>query len=156
MKRIVWTFVAVLTSSVALTSCSESDNGRDENSIIGKWNVYQYGAIVDGQEVYQFYPHEEGCEKDFVEFTNNGVFRSTVYSEGCLEQITTLNYVVEGNALIWSAGSQTQTDIFSISGNTLKIRQTLSTNDVVGVKKLDDVEPTNQNQVEIYTFKRVY
>lgn len=148
MKKMICTFVVVLASSISFTSCSSSDDTIDPNSIVGKWDAFQLGSLVEGQEVYQEYPFIEGCDKDYIEFTNDRLLREVFYEENCLEQVLTSNYATNGNALVVSYGGQTQTYIYTISGDVLKIRRTLT------LDQEGEMLATEEEGIQIIKFKR--
>jgi hypothetical protein len=122
MKKLVVLFLSVLTSGALLTSCSDDNEG---SSIEGKWEFYQEGFSFNGQEQLEPWDHEEGCDKDYIEFLGGGVLNEVSYfndGESCEESSEQSLWSKNGNTLTVTIGGESQdATIATLDATTLKI-----------------------------------
>ncbi|NDI98235.1 hypothetical protein GWA97_04025 [Flavobacterium sp. LaA7.5] len=122
MKK-VFLFAAIAFAGLTITSCSSDDDGGGA-SIEGKWYYSEEGLSSGGQEVLQDYTdHEAGCEKDYIEFVEGGVFRDVDFFNGeCEFDTETSTWTRNGNTLTIGTGTDAESGtIATLSGSTLKI-----------------------------------
>ncbi|HEU0136145.1 MAG TPA: lipocalin family protein [Flavobacterium sp.] len=129
MKKFYLLFVSVLT--LGLTSCNNDDDaGSDTGGTLeGRWEYFQEGTLVNGQEVLHNYEHAEGCTKDFGEFLAGGVAKDYTYSNNgtatCDEEITTGTWSRSGNMITLTfAGFSVTAEIMTLNATTLKVKYT--------------------------------
>ncbi|RZK11746.1 MAG: hypothetical protein EOO46_05680 [Flavobacterium sp.] len=105
MKKVNILFLSAL--ALSLGSCSSDDNGNDTGtsaSIVGKWT---YSKVGIGDNLINYPDHEEGCDKDYVELTADGVIIDVDYDSfdtPCEVFTDTGTYLKEGNSLNVSYG----------------------------------------------------
>lgn len=137
MKKHLFLFLTLV--GLSLISCNSDDDGGSP-SIVGKWEYFQEGFEVDGQENLDDYNHAVGCNKDTAQYNSNGTVQEVYYSNdgsGCVEDSDTYSYTISGNTITNNFGSESLTGTFSISNNILKIKYTESgTTYVVTYKKI--------------------
>lgn len=137
MKKHFFLFVTLV--GLSLISCNNDDE-NSSTSIVGKWEYFKEGFVVDGQEILEDYDHAVGCNKDTAQYNSNGTLQEVYYSNdgsGCVEESDTNSYTISGNTITVNFGSESLTGTFSISNNILKIRYTDSgTIYVVTLKKV--------------------
>lgn len=92
MKKIKTVLVAFVLAGLTLTSCSSDDSPSTPASANGKWTpVKTVTKIGASQEVSENYVNnQEGCDKDYVEFTETGgIFKDKYFykngSNECVE-----------------------------------------------------------------------
>ncbi|RZK06333.1 MAG: hypothetical protein EOO46_15360 [Flavobacterium sp.] len=92
MKKIKTVLVAFVLAGLTLTSCSSDDSPSTPASVSGKWTpVKTVTKIGPSQEVSENYVNnQEGCDKDYVEFTETGgIFKDKYFykngSNACVE-----------------------------------------------------------------------
>jgi hypothetical protein len=130
MKKIIFLFVAVVATSFTFVSCSSDDDGGTNNSdLLGKWEYFQEGEVINGVEVLENYAHTVGCSKDYTEFLANGTAKDYSYfnnSPGaCEETVFTSNWTRSGNNIALSIGGISSTaEIITLNATTLKVRYT--------------------------------
>lgn len=100
MKNLSILFLSVLTLS--LGACSNDDNRNPvhtDGDIVGKWT---YSKVGMGNTLIDYPDHEDGCNKDYVELTANGIFRDVDYdsfSTPCQVFTDEGTYLKDGNTL---------------------------------------------------------
>jgi hypothetical protein len=129
MKKIIFLFVAVVSASFMTTLCSSDDDGGTNNSdLIGKWEYFQEGEIINGVETLELYMHEEGCSKDYTEFLSNGTARDySCFNDAgeCQKTVFPLNWTRNGNNITLSLGGISSTaEIVTLNATTLKVKYT--------------------------------
>lgn len=113
-------------------SCN-SDNDSFERSIAGKWNYNKTIVTTgNGAPVDQSYVgHENGCEKDHVEFNEGNVFRNVLMNKdqnnACVEDASLSTWSKNGNTL--TIGTDTF-QVTKLNGSELRYENTV---DVSGV-----------------------
>ncbi|MDR6967200.1 hypothetical protein J2X31_001207 [Flavobacterium arsenatis] len=125
MKKVSILFLSAL--ALSLGSCGSDDNGNPtgtDASIVGKWT---YSKVGTGNLLIDYPDHEEGCAKDYVELTANGVFNDVDYdsfNSPCEVFTDTGTYIKNGNTLTVSyEGNQVETaDILLLTATELKIQ----------------------------------
>ncbi|MFD2909825.1 hypothetical protein ACFSX9_13890 [Flavobacterium ardleyense] len=125
MKKRISLFVSVLILALVSTSCSKDDDGPSGN-IVGKWEFFKEGVVVNNVESLEFSSYTDGCSKDFTEIREDGTLSTTFYYEtNCLSEIIDATYTKSGNSLIISQGGQTREDIIKeLTQTTLKLYYT--------------------------------
>jgi len=127
MKKITILFLSVLTLGLSVASCSSDDDNDGSASIEGKWELSKQGYIVGGQEALEDVKNGS-CSNDTYEFTNDGKFKYTEYSnnEGkCEAEASNGTWTKNGNTLkIKFTGDDEESFETEISGNTAKLKQT--------------------------------
>lgn len=126
MKKLIYLFLAVAFTGLSLVSCSSDDDGGSP-SVLGKWEYFQEGFVVGGEEVFTNYEHTAGCNKDYVQFNDNGTMQDVYYwndGDGCVEDSDSYTYSVSGNTITTTFGSESSSGTFSISNNILKVTYT--------------------------------
>ncbi len=123
MKKLVLLFVAVASISSALVSCSKNDD--NDASIVGKWEFYQEGVKIEGEEFLELYVHDCATKKDYTQFFDNGTLNDVYYWDDCEEDIDNGTYTKSGNSLTLTIdGVTTNGTIKKLSGSTLKVEIT--------------------------------
>jgi hypothetical protein len=125
MKKIITILFLAVSSSVMFTACSD-DDATPTAELTGKWELFQEGTLVNGQEVFEAYEHASGCAKDNLEFLAGGVFKSNFYDnffEPCELYSVAGNWTKDGNNLtITVLGEIATAEILILDATTLKIR----------------------------------
>lgn len=125
MKKVSILFLSALALSVG--SCGSDDNGNPtgtDGSIVGKWT---YSKVGSGNLLIDYPDHEDGCAKDYVELTANGVFHDVDYDSfdtPCEVFTDTGTYLKEGNTLtVTYDGEQVDVaNILLLTNTELKIQ----------------------------------
>ncbi len=105
-----------------VTSCSsdDGDSGSSGGSIIGKW----YMDTNTVGDLTLDYLHQDGCEKDYIEFLEDLTYNSVIYDESCNVSSfssDSATYSIDGNVIDFSNDVETETVTYSISGNKLTL-----------------------------------
>lgn len=138
MKKVL--LFGLSLAALTFTSCSDDDG--DSASIEGKWYYSEQGVSANGAEVLTDYmDHEDGCEKDYVEFLADGVFKDVDYfNSDCETFIDETTWSRSGNSLTIGEGEDAETaTIATLSGSTLKITTS------------ETIDGQTINYVEVYT-----
>lgn len=79
MKKNFFLICSFAMASFSLISCN-SDDEDFERSIVGKWNYNKTIVSANGGNPVDnsYDDHENGCDKDYVEFVQGGVFRDVI------------------------------------------------------------------------------
>ena len=119
----------LLLSGLALSlgSCGSDDNGNPtgtDASIVGKWT---YSKVGTGNLLIDYPDHEEGCAKDYVELTADGLYNDVDYDSfdsPCEVFTDSGTYLKEGNTLsVTYDGNVVDTvDILLLTETELKIQ----------------------------------
>lgn len=125
MKKVSILFLSAL--ALSLGSCGSDDNGNPtgtDASIVGKWT---YSKVGSGNLLIDYPEHEEGCDKNYVELTADGVFNDVNYDSfdsPCEVFTDSGTYLKEGNTLsITYDGNFVDTvDILLLTETELKIQ----------------------------------
>lgn len=125
MKNLSILFLTVL--ALCMGSCGSDDNGspvHTDGDIVGKWT---YSKVGMGNNLIDYPDHQEGCDKDYVELTSDGVFRDFYYDSSdlpCEEFVDIGNYLKEGNTLMVTYdGEEVDTsNILLLTNTELKIQ----------------------------------
>lgn len=100
MKNLSILFLSAL--ALSLGSCGNDDNGNPihtDGDIVGKWMYSKFG---EGNTLVDYDDHEEGCDKDYIELTANGIFRDVDYDSfetPCEMFVDSGTYLKQGNTL---------------------------------------------------------
>lgn len=125
MKKLIFLIYIFLVASLMRTSCSDDDNYLA--ILVGRWIPTTLEAIHNGRTtIDDVYKHEEGCNKDYVEFTADGKFNDVWYSGiQCTMNIRSGTYTISGNTLTYTTDNLTQYDqIVLLTGTELKVKVT--------------------------------
>ena len=127
MKKINLIFIAIIMSSFSFYSCSEEDSGVDPGKLIAKWEYFQEGEVINGQEILMTYEHSEGCEKDFIEILSNGTVRDVSYyfnnNNPCFEDVYITTWSVNSNNFTTTfLGYDFTTQVLTLNATTLKVK----------------------------------
>ena len=118
-------------ASIAFTACSSenSSNGDSSVNLIGKWENFQEGGIVNGQEVLFPYEHALGCSKDNLQFLAGGIFKEYSYDNfntPCELNLATGTWTRGGDVITISAsGFTNNAEILILDATTLKVKYEL-------------------------------
>lgn len=125
MKKIITILFIAVSTSVMFTACTE-DAAAPIPELTGKWEFFQEGTEVNGQEFLENYEHETGCSKDNLEFLAGGVFKANYYDNffvSCELDSETGNWTKTGNMLTVNLFDEvTNAEILILDGTTLKIK----------------------------------
>ena len=123
MKKLIVLFLSVMTSGLLLTSCSDDDESG--SSIEGKWDFFQVGISALGQEILEPYEHQEGCDKDNLNFKSGGVLDAEEFfnnGEGCDSDIEIGSWAKSGSTLTFTfEGELVEATIVTLDSSTLKL-----------------------------------
>lgn len=125
MKKLLL-FVSIFT--LGFTSCGTDDQPASA-PFEGKWEYFQVGEIVNGQEDLMPYDHTAGCTKDFIIITPTTVTDHSFYMEGtpasCIEEIYSGTYTRNGNTVTTTDDGEIYvSEIVQLDANTLKMKDT--------------------------------
>lgn len=120
----------LLCVSITFTACSNDDDSTTPDTsgnLEGKWEFYQEGEIVNGQEILESYEHAAGCSKDNLEFLAAGVFKSNIYDNfdaPCQLFSETGTWSKNGNVItvVSILGGSEEKQILMLDANTLKVK----------------------------------
>lgn len=123
----------VITAGFLFVSCSSNDDDSSPASIVGKWNYSKTITSVNGgsPSTQNYEGHEVGCDKDYQQFADGGIFRDVVLyknaSDVCTEDANVSTWVKTGNTL--TIGTSTYT-ISGLTSSELRYESTTSTGGV--------------------------
>lgn len=125
MKKAFYLFLAVTFAGFSTISCgSDDDKGGSSSSLVGKWEYFQAGMVIDGEEFLSDWEHSEGCDKDYMELLSNGTGKDVIYWEDCEVEVETFDYAVSGNTFTIDYGDEDSiSGTYSISSGILKIKE---------------------------------
>ena len=139
MKKIISKLFLALSASIILVACSKDSSSSSSSSIEGKWEYYQEGTVIGGQEVLDLHQHESGCTKDYLEILSGGVIKYYDYDSfvsPCELTIDTGTWSQNGNILtIITQGTSETAEILTLNATTLKIKYVIDTNIEIAVLK---------------------
>ena len=139
MKKIISNLFLALCASIILVACSKDSSSSSSSDIEGKWEYYQEGTVIGGQEVLDLHQHESGCTKDYIEILSGGVYKDYSYDslvDPCVETIETGSWTKSGNTLtVTTSGNSDSAEILTLNATTLKIKVVFNTDIVVVVFK---------------------
>ena len=125
-------FCMTAVTGLLFASCN-SDDGGFERTIVGKWN-YNKTIVTTGNGTptdQSYVGHENGCEKDHVEFKEGGIFRNVLMNKdqnnACVEDASQSTWAKNGNTL--TIGTDTY-QVTKLNGSELRYENTV---DVSGV-----------------------
>lgn len=128
MRKNNFLICMTIGTGLLLASCGSDDDGF-ERTIEGKWNYNKTIVTAQGgTPVDQSYTgHENGCEKDHVEFIDGGVFRNVLLNKdqnnNCVEDASQSNWSKNGATLTIGA------DIYQVTklnGSELRYENTVN------------------------------
>lgn len=127
MKKSLSILLLFVSTSFLFIGCSSDDDaGATTTDLVGKWEFFQEGTIVNGQEDLVTYEHAAGCSKDNHEFLAGGVFKSNFYDnfDAPCELFTAQGtWSRNGNMITATVFGQTQTiEILTLNATTLKVK----------------------------------
>lgn len=128
MKKNLVLFLSVMTIGLLCTSCSKDDAPQEEASLIGKWEYFKEGTIVNSVETLENYEHSSGCTKDNLEYKTNNNYSDILYENSpttnCDESIYNATFSKSGNVITITHPSETFTQtILSLTSTELKIQE---------------------------------
>lgn len=132
MKKITMFLFALLTVSVSFVSCNDDDNNttnEDQGVLEGKWYYSEEGVGTSDWNTVQYaaYSHMSGCEKDYIDFAEGGVYRDVMHVENCdTETYTTVWSRTGDTVIIDTDGDAVMEDINFLNSNVLRTRQLVS------------------------------
>jgi hypothetical protein len=139
MKKNILLFVSLLTLGTLSTSCSNDDN--NSASIEGKWEQFQEGTIINGQEILVEIAETSACGKDYLELVQGGLLNDFSFGNSASDCTTPI-----------------ETGIWTKNDNKLNIKYT---SDAVRdyeilelTKTILKIKETDQDGVYILVFKR--
>lgn len=115
-------------AALSLTSCGSDDDGF-ERTIVGKWNYNKTIVTAQGgTPVDQSYTgHENGCEKDHVEFIEGGIYRNVLMNKdqnnNCVEDASQSTWTKNGATL--TVGTDTY-QVTKLNGSELRYENTVN------------------------------
>lgn len=125
MKTKIFYLLALALCFGSLSSCVDddlSDIDVDSFIIVGDWEYFKEGEIINGTEVLEKYENECATKKDHIDFKQSGTVNDYDYDENCVENMNTGTYSVKNKKLsITIGGITTDVDILHLTGKTLKI-----------------------------------
>jgi hypothetical protein len=128
MKKLKIVLFSVLALGLTLTSCSDDDNSSNNTSgnLEGKWIYDKTGAVVEGHDLFIDYSHQEGCNKDYIEFVSGGNYKEVEYSGSECEMSTDeTTWSRSGNTLTVGTGEDAMTGtIETLTATDLRIKTT--------------------------------
>lgn len=142
MKKLSIALLSVMAIGFA-TSCSDDDsNGGTSGTLEGKWIYDKTGVAAQGQEALLPYSHQEGCDKDYIEFVSGGSYKEVEYSGSECDVFTeTTTWSRNGNTLTVGTGEDAMNGtIERLTGTDLRVKTT--------------VDYEGQTQTFIATYKR--
>jgi hypothetical protein len=125
MKNAKLLLLSALTIvSLSLTSCGDDDSDGGGN-IVGKWAYDKEGVTAGGHDVLEDYPfHQEGCEKDYIEFDATTV-KDVSHESDCSTDIDSNPYTKSGNTLTIGTGADAETvKVVKVNGTDLRLETT--------------------------------
>lgn len=83
MKKIKALMFAFVLAGMTVVSCSSDDSSGPAPTIEGKWNQVKTTVKVTngGTSTIPYDSNESGCEKDYLEFLEGGVFNDAVFNK---------------------------------------------------------------------------
>jgi len=127
MKKSLSILLLFVSASFLFTGCSSDDDaGATASDLDGKWEFFQEGSIINGQEDLVTYEHAAGCSKDNYEFVAGGVFKSNFYDNfdtPCELFAAQGTWSRNGNMVTATMLGETQTiEILTLNATTLKVK----------------------------------
>ena len=114
-------------SLILFTSCSSDD---DNPTILGKWYLYKYTEIINGEQDEVLYTHECSTKKNYVEFLES-TYNSVYYNNLCnLDGESTGNYIINGSNLYLDVNDEYK--ILTLNNNKLILEASLEETDFNG------------------------
>ncbi|MBY8963643.1 hypothetical protein KJK34_12840 [Flavobacterium sp. D11R37] len=124
MKKLLMVSALAL-AGLTFTACGSDDDGGSSASLEGKWYFSKTGTAAGGQEVFIDYDHEEGCEKDYVEFVEGGVYRDVSHWSDCETDVETDSWSRSGNTITIGEGADAVSGtIKKLTGSELRVSTT--------------------------------
>lgn len=123
--------LAGLVVAMGTISCDKDDDKYTlpAATLTGKWYYSKVGGTLNGVEFLNDYNgNEDGCQKDYVEFTNNNVFTDADFdssSAPCQLTADAGSYTVTGNTIVTNIQGEVGTkNILNLSFTELKVQDT--------------------------------
>lgn len=126
MKKL-FTLLTLVTLTF-LTSCSSDDDNGNTSNIVGTWEYFQVGTVINGQELLTPYDHETPeCGNDFIEFRANNTGIDSYFflndQSVCETDSITFSYTLNGLEITVNDDGDTVTaEILTLNDSTLKIQ----------------------------------
>lgn len=73
----------LLIIAIAFTTIISSCKKEEDASIIGKWELTQYGTISNGLEVLEDAEYDCPTKKTYIKFEEGSIVKSQEYDENC-------------------------------------------------------------------------
>lgn len=132
MKKITMFLFALFAVSATFVSCNDDDNNatnEDQGVLEGKWYYSEQGiGTIDWNTVeYTNYQHMTGCEKDYVEFVEGGVYHDVMHVENCDTETYTTVWSRTGDVVVIDTdGDAVMEDIVFVNSGVLRTRTIVS------------------------------
>jgi hypothetical protein len=129
MKKLKIVLLSVLALGFTLTSCGDDDSTSNNNTsgtLEGKWIMDKEGEIINGHEELSGYPHQDDCEKDYLEITETS-FKEVFYDTECSAWTDDRTYTRNGNTVTVNEGEGEEETVYTIktlTGSDLKVEYT--------------------------------
>jgi hypothetical protein len=117
MKKYLLLFAATLLFS----SCGDSDDSNNSDSIVGAWEYSKEGTIVNGIESLENYENICPTKKDYIQFFQNGEYDDVYYEDTCEESIDYGSWTKSGNILTNTTENES-VEILTLTNTTLKVK----------------------------------
>jgi hypothetical protein len=135
MKKTSILFLFITTLIFTATSCSNDSDNENNASIVGKWEILQYGIGPIDHEIFTDRVNVTECGKDYIEFLSDGTYKIILFSkhkEECYtiedngkyikneSTLSLIKYLLDSDHIIESEPANSE--IIVLNENTLKIR----------------------------------
>ena len=125
-KTVLFAFIA-FGAAMGFVSCNDDDNNNSgNNSIVGEWEWVKETEYENGTSVLVDYEHAEGCEKDYMIFTADGVLTDVYYENtpenSCVEYKSNGTYSTNGDIItVTEDDGYTYSANFTVTNDELRI-----------------------------------
>ncbi|KIC03150.1 hypothetical protein OA88_05085 [Flavobacterium sp. JRM] len=135
MKKNYILFLFVTVLGLSISSCSSDSDNDDNASIVGKWEILQYGIGPIDHEIFTDRVNVTECGKDYIEFLSDGTYKIILFSkhkEECYtiedngkyikneSTLSLIKYIQDSEHIIESEPANSE--IIVLNKSTLKIR----------------------------------
>jgi len=85
MKKIFWLF---MLTPLVWSCSSDDDNSSDKSELVDtKWSPEKVVPVLpfigESEDYAQYYPHQSGCDKDYLLFLDQGEMKTYVHEPDC-------------------------------------------------------------------------
>lgn len=135
MKKTNILFLFITTLIFTATSCSNDNDNENNASIVGKWEILQYGIGPIDHEIFTDRVNVTECGKDYIEFLSDGTYKIILFSkhkEECYtiedngkyikneSTLSLIKYLLDSDHIVESEPANSE--IIVLNESTLKIR----------------------------------